>query len=135
MLWVRISFRARCTTLCDKICLWLATGRWLSPGPPVSWPPRYNWNIVESGWLLNTIKQTNTFFLKSWFYWVFISQLQQLCTFVIMSRSLCLIYVVKWDIRIKSSRFVNIEKLKHDSIPHTNSQVITSPTSATKLCL
>jgi hypothetical protein len=36
MLWVRISIRARCTTLCDKICQWLATGRWFSPGPPVS---------------------------------------------------------------------------------------------------
>jgi hypothetical protein len=26
MLWVRISIRARCTTLCDKVCQWLATG-------------------------------------------------------------------------------------------------------------
>jgi hypothetical protein len=36
MLWVRISIRARCTTLCDKVCQWLATGGWFSPGPPVS---------------------------------------------------------------------------------------------------
>ena len=36
MLWVRISIRARCTTLCDKVCQWLATGRWFSPGPPFS---------------------------------------------------------------------------------------------------
>jgi hypothetical protein len=28
--------RARCTTLCDKVCQWLATGRWFSPGPLVS---------------------------------------------------------------------------------------------------
>jgi hypothetical protein len=35
MLWVRISTRARCTTLCDKVCQWLATGWWFSPGPPV----------------------------------------------------------------------------------------------------
>jgi hypothetical protein len=53
-LWVRISIRARCTTLCDKVCQWRATGRWFSAGPPVSstrktWPPRYNWNIAESG--------------------------------------------------------------------------------------
>jgi hypothetical protein len=34
MMWVRISFRARCTTLCDKVCQWLATGRWFSPGSP-----------------------------------------------------------------------------------------------------
>jgi hypothetical protein len=26
MLWVRISIRARCATLCDKICQWLSTG-------------------------------------------------------------------------------------------------------------
>jgi hypothetical protein len=27
----------RCgSTLCDKVCQWLATGRWLSPGTPVS---------------------------------------------------------------------------------------------------
>jgi len=32
MLWVRISIRARCTTLCDQVCQWLATGRWFSPG-------------------------------------------------------------------------------------------------------
>jgi hypothetical protein len=36
MLWVRISIRAWCTTLCDKVFQWLATGRWFSPGPPVS---------------------------------------------------------------------------------------------------
>jgi hypothetical protein len=33
MLLVRISIRARCTTLCDKVCLWLATGRWFSLCP------------------------------------------------------------------------------------------------------
>jgi hypothetical protein len=36
MLWVRILIRARCTTLCDKVCQWLVTDLWLSPGPPVS---------------------------------------------------------------------------------------------------
>ena len=25
------------STLCDKVCKWLATGRWLSLGPPVSY--------------------------------------------------------------------------------------------------
>ena len=35
MLWVRISIRARCTTLCDNVCHWLATTWWFSPGPPV----------------------------------------------------------------------------------------------------
>jgi len=36
MLWVRISIRAMCTTVCDNVCKWLATGWWFSPCPPVS---------------------------------------------------------------------------------------------------
>ena len=36
MLWVRLLLRARCTTLCDKVCQWLAAGRWFSPCPPAS---------------------------------------------------------------------------------------------------
>ena len=36
MLWIWISIRTRCTTLCDKVCQWLTTGQWFSPGPPVS---------------------------------------------------------------------------------------------------
>jgi hypothetical protein len=52
--WVWVSIRARCTTLCDKVCQWLATGWWFSSGTPVSSKnkidlTRYNWNIVESG--------------------------------------------------------------------------------------
>jgi hypothetical protein len=31
MLWVRISIRARCTTLCDNVCQWFTTGQWFSP--------------------------------------------------------------------------------------------------------
>ena len=36
MLWVRVLIRARCTTLYDKVCQWLVTGRLFSPCPPVS---------------------------------------------------------------------------------------------------
>ena len=36
LMWVRISIKVRCTTLCDKVCLWLATGQWFSLGPQVS---------------------------------------------------------------------------------------------------
>ena len=57
VLWVQIPLRRGVvdTTLCDKVCQWLATGQWVSPGTPFSstneynWPPQYNWNIVESG--------------------------------------------------------------------------------------
>jgi hypothetical protein len=53
MLWVRLPLRARCTTLCDKDCQWLAAGQWVFSGSSgfihlQNWPPRYNWNIVES---------------------------------------------------------------------------------------
>ena len=36
-LWVRTLFRRGVldTTLFDKVCQWLATGRWISPGHPV----------------------------------------------------------------------------------------------------
>jgi hypothetical protein len=39
------------TTLCDKICQWLATGRCFFLGTfyQWNWLPRYSWNIVESG--------------------------------------------------------------------------------------
>ena len=63
MLWVRISVRVRCTTLCDKVCQWFVTGRWFSLGPPVSSTNKtdcHNWNIVESGIKHHqTNKQTN----------------------------------------------------------------------------
>ena len=38
LLWVRIPLRQGVLdiTLCDKICQWLATGRWFSPGTLVS---------------------------------------------------------------------------------------------------
>ena len=62
MLWVWISIKARCTTLCDKVCLWLATGRWFSPGPPVSSTnktDRYDITEILLIVVLNTIKQPN----------------------------------------------------------------------------
>jgi hypothetical protein len=37
MLGVRISIRARRTTLCDQVCQWPATCRWFSPDLPVSY--------------------------------------------------------------------------------------------------
>ena len=61
MLWVRISIRARCTTLCDKVCQWFATGRWFSPGPTLSSTNKTDRHditeiLLKVAW--NTIKQT-----------------------------------------------------------------------------
>ena len=61
MLWVWISIRARCTTLCNKVCQWLATGQWFSPGPPVSSTNKTDRHDITEILLkvaLNTIKQT-----------------------------------------------------------------------------
>ena len=61
MLWVRISIRTRCRTLCDKVCQWLATSWWFSPGPPVSSTnktDRHDITEILLKMALNTIKQT-----------------------------------------------------------------------------
>jgi hypothetical protein len=61
MLWVWIPIRARCTTLCDKVCQWLATGRWFSPGIPVSSTNKTDCHVITEILLkvvLNTINQT-----------------------------------------------------------------------------
>ena len=62
MLWVRISIRVRWTTLCDKVCQWLATGRWFSPGTSVSSTNKTDHHDITEILLrvaLNNIKQTN----------------------------------------------------------------------------
>jgi len=81
MLWVRISIRARWTTLCDKVCQWVATGRWFSPGPPVSSTNetgRHDITEILLKMALNIIKQTNK---SHWVlvYWSFLFQF--LCYF------------------------------------------------------
>ena len=60
MLWDPISMRARCTTLCDNVCQWLATGRWFSLGPPVSSTNKTDLHDIAEILLkvaLNTIKK------------------------------------------------------------------------------
>ncbi len=62
MLRVRISIRARCTTLCNKISQRLATGRWFSPDTPVSSTNKTDCHDITKILLkvaLNTIKKTN----------------------------------------------------------------------------
>jgi hypothetical protein len=62
MLWVQISIRAKCATLCDKVCQWLATGQWFSPGPSISSTNKTDCHEITEILLkvaLNTIKQIN----------------------------------------------------------------------------
>jgi hypothetical protein len=62
-LWVRIPSRRGVldTTLCDKVCQWLATGRWFSLGPPVFSNKDDCHDITEIllKVALSTIKQTS----------------------------------------------------------------------------
>jgi len=71
MLWVRISIRARCTTLCDKVCQWLATGRWFSPVSSTNTTDRHDITEILLKVTLNTIKQTNK--LNEMFPFLFLS--------------------------------------------------------------
>jgi hypothetical protein len=62
MLLVRISIRARCTTLCDNVYHWLATGRWLCQVTSVSCTNKTDRHDIAEILLkvaLDTIKQTN----------------------------------------------------------------------------
>jgi hypothetical protein len=62
MLWVRISIREKCTTLCDKVCQWHVTSLWFSPGSPVSSTNKTDCQDITEILLnvaLNTIMQTN----------------------------------------------------------------------------
>ena len=63
-LWVRTSIRARCTTLCDKVCQWLVTGRWFSLGNPVSSTDKTDRHDITEILLkvaLNTINLNQTY--------------------------------------------------------------------------
>ena len=65
-LWVRIRFMVQCeldTTLCDKVCQWLVTGRWFSPDTLLSstnktYPRKITEILLRVA--LNIIKSTNT---------------------------------------------------------------------------
>ena len=59
MLWVRILIRARCTTLCDKVCQWLATSRGFSAVSPTNKTDHHDITEILLKVALSTIKQTN----------------------------------------------------------------------------
>ena len=61
---VWIPLMARCTTLCDQVCQWLATGRWFSPGTPgssTSKTDRHDIAEILLKMALNIIKQNQIF--------------------------------------------------------------------------
>jgi hypothetical protein len=112
---------SRCTKLCDKVCKWLATGQWFSPGPSVSSTNKTDRHDITEILLklaLNTFKQTNKqYFSETYFYSVALIDF----TFTIKSVSTvssftctdkATISVVTGSILITGSRctFINIYK-------------------------
>jgi len=63
-LWIRIPLRRSVldTTLCDKVCHWLASGRWFSPGTLVSNTNKTDRYITEI--LLKVALNTLTFIIS-----------------------------------------------------------------------
>ena len=71
MLWDQTLLRRGVldTTLCDKVCQWLAAGPWFSPGSLVSSinkTDRHNITEILLKVALNTINQTNTSYSTLW---------------------------------------------------------------------
>ena len=68
MLWVLILLRRGVlnTTLCNKICQWLATGWWFSPVSSTNKTDRYD--IIEI--LLKVVLNTITRFLTRWWWYL-----------------------------------------------------------------
>jgi len=67
MLWVRIPPSARCTTLCDKVCQWLAAGLWFSPGPFINKTDLHDITEILLKVALNTIKPKPNLIRLYWF--------------------------------------------------------------------
>ena len=80
MLWVRITLGRGVldTTLCDKVCQWLAIGRWFSPGTPVFSTNRTDCHDISeilSKVALNTIilTQTKAVIIYTWYFDFFLN--------------------------------------------------------------
>ena len=88
MLWVRISIRARCTTLCDQVCQWLTTGRRFSPGPLVSSTNKTECHDITEILLkvaLNTVKQIHRMVKKNDFGDLRLTRIKKANTFLIIT--------------------------------------------------
>ena len=114
MLLVRISIRARCTTLCDKVCQWLETGRWFSPGTPVSSTNKIDRHEITEILLkvaLNTINLTKqTFWLT--FYKLFTHKMMEYEWIV---RTIKITYLIKNAMKISFKHFNQSPKIGKSS--------------------
>ena len=89
-LWVRIPLRrgVLVTTLCDKVCQWLSTGRWFSPCTPVSSTnktDRHNITEILLEVALNTIAPNPNTLIFMYIEW------SMFCSWGKLSISMCLV--------------------------------------------
>ena len=59
--------RSGCTTLCDKVGQWLATGRWFSQGPPVSSTNKTDCHDINE--ILLEVALNNINVVLNWHIW------------------------------------------------------------------
>ena len=95
-LWVRIPYR-QCVfnTTCDKVCQWLAAGRWFSPGTPVSSTNKTDCHHITEILLkvaLNTITLTLTH--RRSISWSFVGMPKEHKTYLGLSRIFSIVNVV-----------------------------------------
>ena len=92
--WVWISFWARCTTLCDKVCQWLATGWWFLM---VLWfppPIKLTAIIVESGIKHHKNNQPDhrwLYYTCTWFPWRYYKRTSSFIPFVDEVKSIIIV--------------------------------------------
>ena len=87
--WITLRQSVLNTTLCDKVCKWLVTGRWYSPVSSTTKTDRHNITEILLKVALNTINQTikeNSlyswiiYFKSDWLQYIFI--LGIICTYI-----------------------------------------------------
>ena len=99
-LWVWIPFRwgVLDTTLCNKVCQWLATGRWFSPVSSTNRTYRHDITEILLKVALNTINQpSNKRHIQIFLFYFYSLQMLITCYDLRQSRA-CYIYIVQLEI-------------------------------------
>ena len=107
ILWVRILLTSTDTPLCDKVCPWLAAGRWLSPGTQVSSTNKTNRHNITEILLkvaLNTITPIWQIFIYEGVISVF--QLEYFIKSLLSLIILCMVVYYHIEISISLRKFV-----------------------------
>ena len=118
-MWERIQLMKRCTTLCDKVCQWLATGRWFSS---VSLTNKTHWNDIpelllkvalNTSILTLTNRPSGTWYsfmnqegdsIPTWNAWSWLLRHFVLCIICPSAfMTVCLVFCLHWSFSLVSS--------------------------------